>query len=47
MPRIGGGGETMSTLTFADKTYAVDSDDYLSDFNAWDENFARAVAQCG
>ena len=34
----------MSTLTFANKTYAVDSDEYLSDFNAWDENFARAMA---
>ncbi len=34
----------MSTLTFADKTYAVDSDEYLSDFNAWEENFARAMA---
>jgi len=34
----------MSTLTFANKTYAVDSDEYLSDFNAWEENFARAMA---
>jgi TusE/DsrC/DsvC family sulfur relay protein len=34
----------MSTLTFANKTYPVDSDEYLSDFNAWDENFARAMA---
>ena len=34
----------MSTLAFADKTYAVDADEYLSDFNAWDENFARAMA---
>ena len=34
----------MPTLTFANKTYAVDSDEYLSDFNAWDENFARGMA---
>lgn len=34
----------MSTLAFANKTYAVDADEYLSDFNAWDENFARAMA---
>jgi len=34
----------MSTLTFANKTYPVDSDEYLSEFNAWDENFARAMA---
>jgi tRNA 2-thiouridine synthesizing protein E len=34
----------MSTLAFASKTYAVDADEYLSDFNAWDENFARAMA---
>ena len=34
----------MSMLTFANKTYAVDSDEYLSDFNAWEENFARAMA---
>ncbi|MFI5117150.1 MAG: TusE/DsrC/DsvC family sulfur relay protein [Terriglobales bacterium] len=34
----------MSTLTFANKTYAVDSDEYLSDFNAWEEDFARAMA---
>ena len=34
----------MSTLAFANKTYAVDTDEYLSDFNAWDENFARSMA---
>ncbi len=34
----------MSTLAFAKKTYAVDTDEYLSDFNAWDENFARVMA---
>jgi len=34
----------MSTLTFANKTYTVDSDEYLSDFNAWEEDFARAMA---
>ena len=34
----------MPTLAFADETYAVDADEYLSDFNAWDENFARAMA---
>jgi sulfur relay (sulfurtransferase) DsrC/TusE family protein len=34
----------MPALAFADETYAVDADEYLSDFNAWDENFARAMA---
>ena len=30
----------MRTITFGDKTYAVDMEEYLSDFNDWDENFA-------
>jgi len=34
----------MSTFTFGDKTYSVDSSEYLSDFNDWDENFARGMA---
>jgi tRNA 2-thiouridine synthesizing protein E len=34
----------MPTLTFANKTYAVDADEYLSDFAAWDEDFARGLA---
>jgi len=34
----------MGTFTFGDKTYAVDTEDFLSDFNQWDENFARGMA---
>jgi TusE/DsrC/DsvC family sulfur relay protein len=34
----------MTTFTFGNKTYQVDADDFLSDFNQWDENFARGMA---
>ncbi len=34
----------MSTFTFGGKTYQVDAGDFLSDFNQWDENFARGIA---
>jgi TusE/DsrC/DsvC family sulfur relay protein len=34
----------MGSFTFKDKTYQVDSDGFLSDFNLWDENFAEGVA---
>ena len=34
----------MGTFTFGDKTYSVDKLEYLSDFNDWDENFARGMA---
>jgi tRNA 2-thiouridine synthesizing protein E len=34
----------MSTFTFENKTYQVDPEEYLSDFNAWDEDFARGMA---
>jgi len=34
----------MSTITFGNKTYQVDTEEYLSDFNDWDEDFARGVA---
>jgi tRNA 2-thiouridine synthesizing protein E len=34
----------MSTFTFENKTYQVDLEEYLSDFNAWDEDFARGMA---
>jgi tRNA 2-thiouridine synthesizing protein E len=34
----------MSTFTFGNKTYQVDPEDFLSDFNQWDENFARGMA---
>ncbi|MGO9622024.1 MAG: TusE/DsrC/DsvC family sulfur relay protein [Desulfobaccales bacterium] len=34
----------MSTFTFGDKTYPVDTEEFLSDFNDWDENFARGIA---
>ncbi len=34
----------MSAFEFANKVYPVDSDEFLADFNAWDENFARGLA---
>ena len=34
----------MSTITFGNKTYQVDTEEYLSDFNEWDEDFARGMA---
>jgi len=34
----------MSTVTFADRTYEVDGEGFLLDFNQWDENFARSMA---
>jgi tRNA 2-thiouridine synthesizing protein E len=34
----------MNTFTFANKTYQVDTEDFLSDFKDWDENFARGLA---
>ncbi len=34
----------MPTFEFANKTYPIDSDEFLADFNAWDENFARGMA---
>ena len=39
-----GGGGMMSTFEFANKTYPIDTDEFLADFNAWDENFARGMA---
>jgi tRNA 2-thiouridine synthesizing protein E len=34
----------MSTFTFENKAYPVDTEEFLSDFNEWDENFARGMA---
>jgi tRNA 2-thiouridine synthesizing protein E len=34
----------MSTFTFGNKAYPVDTEEFLSDFNEWDENFARGMA---
>ena len=34
----------MSTITFGNKTYQVDTEEYLSDFNDWGEDFARGMA---
>lgn len=34
----------MPTFEFANKMYLIDSDEFLVDFNAWDENFARGIA---
>jgi tRNA 2-thiouridine synthesizing protein E len=34
----------MNTFTFGNKTYATDTEDFISDFNDWDENFARGMA---
>lgn len=34
----------MATFEFGNKVYEVDSDGFLSDYNDWDENFARGMA---
>lgn len=34
----------MATLEFANRTYRIDTEEFLSDCNDWDENFARAMA---
>lgn len=34
----------MGTFTFGNKTYQVDTEEFLSDFREWDENFARGMA---
>ncbi|MGA7579325.1 MAG: TusE/DsrC/DsvC family sulfur relay protein [Desulfobaccales bacterium] len=34
----------MRNITLGDKRYSVDMEEYLADFNDWDENFARALA---
>jgi tRNA 2-thiouridine synthesizing protein E len=34
----------MSIFSFGDKTYPVDTEEFLLDFNDWDENFARGMA---
>ena len=34
----------MNAFTFGDKSYQVDTEEFLSDFKEWDENFARGMA---
>lgn len=34
----------MTSFAFGGKTYAVDTEEFLSDFADWDENFARGMA---
>jgi TusE/DsrC/DsvC family sulfur relay protein len=34
----------MGTFTFGSRTYQVDTEEFLSDFDEWDENFARGMA---
>lgn len=34
----------MSTFAFGNKTYQVDTEEFLSDYREWDEDFARAMA---
>lgn len=34
----------MRTFTFGDKTYHIDVDEFLSDPNEWDRNYARGMA---
>ena len=34
----------MDAFTFGNKTYQLDTEGFLSDFNEWDENFARGTA---
>ncbi len=34
----------MNTVTLGDRAYPVDTEEFLADFKAWDENFARGMA---
>ncbi|HYB21057.1 MAG TPA: TusE/DsrC/DsvC family sulfur relay protein [Thermodesulfobacteriota bacterium] len=34
----------MNALTFGNKSYEVDTEEFLSNFKEWDENFARGMA---
>ncbi|MDD3731495.1 MAG: TusE/DsrC/DsvC family sulfur relay protein [candidate division Zixibacteria bacterium] len=34
----------MGIFKFGDKTYTVDTEEFLLDYNEWDENFARGMA---
>lgn len=34
----------MGILKFGNRTYTVDTEEFLSDYNEWDENFARGMA---
>ena len=34
----------MNSFTFGNNTYLTDTEDFISDFNEWDENFARGMA---
>jgi TusE/DsrC/DsvC family sulfur relay protein len=34
----------MSTFTFGDKSYQLDTEEFLADYNEWDEDFARGMA---
>jgi tRNA 2-thiouridine synthesizing protein E len=34
----------MSKFTFGNREYQVDTEEFLSDYNQWDENFARGMA---
>jgi len=34
----------MGTFNFGDRTYSLDTEEFLSDFAEWDENFARGMA---
>jgi tRNA 2-thiouridine synthesizing protein E len=34
----------MKALTFGSRSYQVDTEEFLSDFKEWDENFARGMA---
>jgi len=34
----------MSSVTIGNRTYEVDTEEFLADFNDWDENFARGMA---
>jgi tRNA 2-thiouridine synthesizing protein E len=34
----------MATFSFGNKTYQTDTEDFLAEFDQWDENFARGMA---
>ena len=34
----------MGTFTFGNRTYQLDTEEFLANFNEWDENFSRGIA---
>lgn len=43
-PKLAGGDAGVPDFEFANRTYTIDGDGFIADFDSWDENFARGMA---